>query len=70
MTPLNLQLSRSTPADDLYGRKLSLASKNDYTSFSDGCGNVNAIKTCAARRVSIVMMFSRNFAFLKEKYGA
>jgi hypothetical protein len=40
------------------------------TTHSHGCGNVNARKTRAARRMSILMMFNRNFAFFKEKYGA
>jgi len=31
---------------------------------------VNAIKTHAARRMSIMMMFERNFAFFKEKSRA
>ena len=70
MTSLDLHISLSAINEDLYWRKLSFASKNDYTSFSDGCGNVNAIKTHAARRMSIMMMFSRNFAFFKEKSGA
>ena len=70
MAPLYLQLSRSTSVDDLWGRKLSFASEFWKTTHSHGFGNVNAIKTRVARRMSIMMMFSLNFAFLKEKSGA
>ena len=69
MTSLDLHISLSATVEDSWGRILSFESKNTYTSFSDGCGNVNAIKTHAARRMSIMMMFSRNFAFFKEKSG-
>jgi len=70
MTLLDLHISLSAIIKDLQGRKLSFPSEFWKTTHSHGFGNVNAIKTHAARRVSIIMMFSRNFAFLKEKYGA
>ncbi len=33
------------------------------------CGDVNTIKTHAARRVSIVILFQCGLSFFKEKYG-
>ena len=70
MTSLDLHILLSAINEDLQGRKLSFASEFWKTTHSHGFGNVNAIKTHAARRMSIMMMFSRNFAFLKEKSGA
>ena len=51
------------------GEKRSYASKILRTSISDGSGNANAIKTHAARRVLILIMFGSRFRFFKEKSG-
>ena len=67
LTPVDLHFFRTAHGETLYSRNFSPASKIQPTSFSNGFGNVNALKTLEALRLWMLITFRRGFSFLMVK---